>query len=534
MVGLTIPKIQLFGPRKQNGTTLQRRLILSFSLAFVSVILLFVLLLMAFGITGSGSRELHSYLQSELSHIAEAAEDDLSALALTGVKLSGAISEIAGDEAQPHALLEACMPTLLSVAEYNTCGGVFVILDEDAGGSLPGLFIKKTQPVSAPSLPSKVYCLRGPADIARKHGIELLGQWKMHYDAGELDFFHELMRVYDENPQLPLSRLYHWTGRTCLSGNSEAGLLLCVPLRMDDGSVFGICGIEVSDRMFKQLYSPDDSSYPGIFAIAAPAKDSALLAQDGLIAGNSYLTGRQLDAPLAITEAASGFMRCEGSGSYGGLLQALKLYPEGSPFKDGWQMAVLVPEDMMNAAIRGNSAYLYLIVSILLLVSLAGCAIISRRYLIPIKRGLSSIQERAYEQGSTAFGVREIDSLFDDLARDARERRAELDRLESERQAARTEQEKARNEIARLAYHRRNEIDPDDYRTFLEGIDTLTPTERIIFDHYLDGRGPAEVMEILGIKENTLKYHNKHIFGKLGVANRKELLRFAALFQHQQ
>ena len=39
-------------------------------------------------------------------------------------------------------------------------------------------------------------------------------------------------------------------------------------------------------------------------------------------------------------------------------------------------------------------------------------------------------------------------------------------------------------------------------------------------------------MEMSGIKENTLKYHNKNIYNKLGVSSRKQLLRFASLKQH--
>ena len=31
-------------------------------------------------------------------------------------------------------------------------------------------------------------------------------------------------------------------------------------------------------------------------------------------------------------------------------------------------------------------------------------------------------------------------------------------------------------------------------------------------------------MEMLNIKETTLKYHNRHIYSKLGVSSRKELL----------
>lgn len=35
---------------------------------------------------------------------------------------------------------------------------------------------------------------------------------------------------------------------------------------------------------------------------------------------------------------------------------------------------------------------------------------------------------------------------------------------------------------------------------------------------------PKEVTNRLNITENTLKYHNKNIYGKLGIKSRKELL----------
>ena len=60
---------------------------------------------------------------------------------------------------------------------------------------------------------------------------------------------------------------------------------------------------------------------------------------------------------------------------------------------------------------------------------------------------------------------------------------------------------------------------------------TLTPKEREVFDLYLQGRKGKEIQEILNISQNTLKYHNKNIYDKLGVSSRKELLKYATLMQ---
>ena len=58
----------------------------------------------------------------------------------------------------------------------------------------------------------------------------------------------------------------------------------------------------------------------------------------------------------------------------------------------------------------------------------------------------------------------------------------------------------------------------------MNGLKQLTPTEREVFDAYIARATTKEVMAKLNIKESTLKYHNRNIYGKLGVSSRKELL----------
>lgn len=61
---------------------------------------------------------------------------------------------------------------------------------------------------------------------------------------------------------------------------------------------------------------------------------------------------------------------------------------------------------------------------------------------------------------------------------------------------------------------------------------SLTPTERIIYEAYLEGKSTKEIMAELDIKENTLKYHNKNIYSKLGVSSRKQLVSIAAALRN--
>ncbi len=62
---------------------------------------------------------------------------------------------------------------------------------------------------------------------------------------------------------------------------------------------------------------------------------------------------------------------------------------------------------------------------------------------------------------------------------------------------------------------------------FAKGLDTLTHTEKTVYGLYLSGKTTKEIMAELNITENTLKFHNKNLYGKLGVTSRKQMLAMA-------
>ena len=67
-------------------------------------------------------------------------------------------------------------------------------------------------------------------------------------------------------------------------------------------------------------------------------------------------------------------------------------------------------------------------------------------------------------------------------------------------------------------------FDPESIEVFIKGIGQLTPTEKAIYEAYIARVTTKEIMANMNIKESTLKYHNRNIYGKLGVSTRKELL----------
>ncbi|MDR1704019.1 MAG: helix-turn-helix transcriptional regulator [Clostridiales bacterium] len=67
-------------------------------------------------------------------------------------------------------------------------------------------------------------------------------------------------------------------------------------------------------------------------------------------------------------------------------------------------------------------------------------------------------------------------------------------------------------------------VPPPGDAEFENRLETLTRAERTIFNLYVQGYNAKEITEILVLSVNTVKTHNRHIYNKLGVTSRKELL----------
>ena len=168
--------------------------------------------------------------------------------------------------------------------------------------------------------------------------------------------------------------------------------------------------------------------------------------------------------------------------------------------------------------------YMLLLAAILLAALMVGLSLFGR---------FSSVEKRSYE----ALDIHmENETVHNENSRLQLAYQQALDVYEKVQQrcsAAQDELTTAKRELERLAYSRKNEIDPDDYQNFLDGMRTLTKSERAIFNWYLEGKSAKEILDLTGIKEGTLKFHNHNILNKLGVSSRKQMLRYAALMKQQ-
>lgn len=531
--------------RKSKGEktiSLQLRLFAFFALFILVLALSFLLIMMLSGGFDSGSRECRVWMDNELEHLTSNTVANFGELSFRGTSFAEQLAMdidtwlqkegIRAEQLQEHPelleeLLTAQTGRLLSILENSQCSGSFLILDatvnpelENAKNSRSGIFLKRTEPNAIKSIGSKIHYLRGPAPIARANGIELLGQWQLEFDIAEANFYKTTLDTAKNGSDLALSRLYYWSSRVLLKGNSESGMFLCLPLVSRDGTVYGICGLEVSSMLFKLQYSPDNSRYPRIFSTLSPVQYQKLDTNAGLVAGNSYLTNSATGQMTEIRDAKSGFSsyQTDQNTSYVGIQESVKLYPTGSPYEsETWVLAVMMPEEDFSAAINANKRILYGGVIGLLILSLVLATFISKRYIRPVVLALDMIKADS-RSGLQKTNIAEIDDLLEYLATQ-----------DEEREARAAELVEAKMQTVPQNLHRQDEKDafsPDlsAYEEFVRNIATLSAAERAVFNLYLKGNTAKDISEQLCLSMNTIKTHNKRIYTKLNVTSRKELM----------
>lgn len=162
----------------------------------------------------------------------------------------------------------------------------------------------------------------------------------------------------------------------------------------------------------------------------------------------------------------------------------------------------------------------------------AACIYLSHRYVTPILQGLSGLKEK--ENAHHPTHIPEIDDLFAYLSAKDRQNEEEISRLQSENADVQRERERAESALSNLHAAGMQQIDPEAYALFCNNLCSLTPRDHEIFDLYLGGKTGKEIQEILCINPNTIKYHNRNIYDKLGVRSRKELLKYATLMTKEK
>ena len=542
-----------------------------------------MVLLILSGFLNPLDHELEQFMDYELNNKRQSMERNMDNLAAHGINFSQQLSEaILWTMEQKKVSLQQLngKPQLLQAIQTNSydivadamsktsCSGAFYLLNasvaqEKRGGEPPktynSLYIKYANLFSENTLNNEICMFRGDYSVARAHGINLYSTWQLESQSG---VFPEITALLQE-PAPELGKSFVMTKVKPLADSWEKVRLFLFPLLDREGRVMGVCGYELSN-LYYQLRSAT-LFYKGTPLISALLDKEEHDTYQGQLVDESILG----EWPLVVQSKGKYTLFTSSNTTYIGKLLPIDVA------KNSHYLAVMLPENVYNDMLVKARIRAVAIFGLILLLFIAAGYLLNKKYvepivgdlqqlrLNPLQKPSSNLQElheiytawqnsnyqnkekllsleqekslaqQEYERAvhnlqSIARQQQELQRQYDDLQATLQEQSRHLtermELLQKEKEEAERQYASAQHIMQGYQNKDMPPIDEDSYNMFVNNLSQLTAKERAIFDLYLAGLVPKEVTAKLGITENTIKYHNKNIYGKLGVKSRKELL----------
>jgi len=452
------------------------------------------------------SRLFSAYLESRL------AEHGFSISDLNGKP--DILAEILGSEISRLAIA--------LYLEKTKSSGVFVVLNatvnpgvENSETSRAGLYIRNIDQGFMDREAGSLF-LRGPTQIAIAWGDTLQSRWALEFDVRDQPFWERPLKAREKNSSLPPSRLYHWYFSTNFPGLSENTIVCSVPMLDSQGRFLGVCGFETGARSFARdnpLDKNNNLNAAGIFFVFSDPDEKRFYPGEALFTGNAAL-GRELSRQqeIAVGKNYHGLevFGHEGNDAYAGLLSYIALYPDDSPFVgDRLAAAIVVPKRDFDGIVSVSRLRLFLIGVVLLCAGVALSMFLSGRYEKPFIELMSALRSGDM---SVKSNIQEIDDLVEFM-------RSQLAAISANGvDIWETTEDTDQN------MEKTSGSTEDLLSTFIENKKKLTRAEADVFNLYFEGYTAQEIASMLSVSINTIKTHNRHIFAKLNVSSRKELL----------
>lgn len=526
--------------------------------------------------------DLEKFMDYELNNRRQELKRQMDNLAAHGINYSQQLSDaILGTmeqhnlslqqlNGQPH-ILQAIQTNAYVIVhdamEKTSCSGAFYLLRASVGPQKQGeqsttynsLYLKYANLYSENTLNNEICMFRGDYSVARAHNINLYSTWQLEFQAMAFPEIHSMLG----QQSFDLNKSYVMTQVMPIADSWEKMRLFIFPLLDAQGATMGLCGYELSN-LYYQLRSAPVLYQDTPLIIALLDKD-----EDDTYSGQLSDEASLGQWPLVLTKKGKYTRFSSSNTNYIGKLLPVEIG------KTTHYLAIMLPENVYNEMLVFSRIKAVSIFGLIMLLFLLSGYFLNKKYVEPIvddlqqlhsnphqrpcsdleeleqiysawqskdfqnkERMLSLEQEKSFAQQEYERAIHNLQSIalqqqklqeqYDALQATLREQSRilteKMELLQREKEEA--ERQYASAQYIMQGYLNKDmpPIDEDSYNMFVNNLSQLTTKERAIFDLYLAGLVPKEVTAKLGITENTIKYHNKNIYGKLGVKSRKELL----------
>ena len=340
--------------------------------------------------------------------------------------------------AESMPLLEEAANELIALIRTNKVTGAFLVLntenleelsDQGIYEDKPGLYLRDYDPVSrAWERDQDLLWDYAPAEFIRNQELTLDSEWKPVFEFSDMKEYRDyLYEPYQaalemEKPQsVDLTDLGYWGTSQCSCSNKKAVITYSMPLILEDGTVYGVLGIDlladyVKKQMpYQELLDSDTGSY--LLGIGANNENTV---KNVLIAGNAYENIKDQDDQTVFYKKKNQIYVENQKKKLCAEVEYLELYNQSSPFYgQKWALAGIVKEDELFQFSNHVIQMLCMMFAVIIAVAVAGGFLVSRYISKPIMVLANNVQKAKPTEplSLTLTGIQEIDILAGALER---------------------------------------------------------------------------------------------------------------------
>lgn len=298
---------------------------------------------------------------SALSETEYAVIEELEA----GLAQMGAAPEEITRDAQLNArLVERTVPQLIYMLRKNMVTGAFIVLDGPAlssdveGVTRAGFYIRDLDPSSYSARNTDLMVERGMPDISKRLNLAFDACWAstMEFPLGDDDpdaqFFFRPLNAARADETLSSAACGYWSKPFRLDENDIPVISYSIPLRLTEGQLVGVLGIDITESYVKSMLPYDEllTGKAGAYCLGMSRSSSD---QIEIMLTNGPMAGLLMGGETAISLGAkqSDTVRLvEGTtAGYGQVLactQSIALYDRGSPYEgEKWTLSGIARRD---------------------------------------------------------------------------------------------------------------------------------------------------------------------------------------------
>jgi len=329
-------------------------------------------------------------------------------------------------------LLEEISPDLINTMYNKQISGIFVIFntygleDADLPETLQGVYLRDLDPIAAPSeRNADLLWERAPTSLVRGGYIATDSGWQPAFskeDSIEREFFYKpFQTAYTDDRNLKEKEYGYWTvSPYSLSGDKRTAIAYSIPLILEDGTVYGVLGVELLTDYVQSLL-PDIElleDKQGSYLLAVGSEEESLLKP--VVLSSDSMTLSEIEEKHFWLHEDKEVAEDEDSDYYAAVKQ-LGVYSNHAPFdSDKWYLLGISSKRNLFAFSKQIQTMLFFSIAITFIIGLLGILYASYRLSKPIKH-LSEEVAKAQKDNRLPVlpdtGICEIDQFADSISR---------------------------------------------------------------------------------------------------------------------